>query len=99
MKRKIFRQYADFVANEFGITIDDIFSDSIKRKHSVPRHMLFYLSWKRGMTTTMIAEYMQSFGATTLHPAVLKGCERMDVKVKNDKDYYLLFKKIQACIE
>lgn len=96
MKEKIFEEYAEKVANEFRINLEDLFTTETAHKYVNPRHMLFLLCDSHKMGSSEIARYMRLYGATTKHSTVINGLRRMSMMVKHDRDYYHLFKKIQS---
>jgi|TARA_R110000787_G_scaffold137414_1_gene250199 chromosomal replication initiation ATPase DnaA len=95
MKKKIFNNYAKEIAESFCITEEELFSNSIKRKYTVPRHMLFLLCHERKMTSTDIAECMRENGSTALHAGIIKGINSINSIIGMDEDFDDTFNQIQ----
>lgn len=99
MKREIFNRYVEAIAKNFNIDEDNLFTVEIDYNVAKPRQMLYYLCMKRNMTSTEVAKYMRDNGANTCHSSVLRGRDRMTSIIENDRDYYLLEKRIAKCID
>lgn len=98
MKIDIFNQYADRIAELFGITREDLFSKSKSRELVDARHLLYYLCYKRPMTLRYIQKFMASNGYVIQHSSVIHGINTVTKRVKDDSDYMQVVKDLEKAV-
>ena len=98
MKREIFNQYAEKVADVFGISSKDIFIKTKERTYVDARHLLYFVCKIRPMRITYIQQYMSDNGYEINHSSIIHGINQVKEKINEDKDYVGVVKKVEKCI-
>tara|TARA_R110002020_G_scaffold389467_1_gene600107 strand:+ start:1164 stop:1463 length:300 start_codon:yes stop_codon:yes gene_type:complete len=98
MKKEIFNQYVEEVAQAFEVRASDIFTKTKERTKVDARHLLYYLCKKRPMRITYIQKYMESRGYKINHSSIIHGISQIEEKITEDKDYTDLINRIEECI-
>ena len=94
MKQEIFKAYVLNVCNSFGINAKTLFTKLKRRDVVDARYLLYYVCFNRPMRIRDIQEYMNEEGYAISHSAIIKGIAIMTDRIKSDKDYKDLIKKI-----
>lgn len=98
MKQDIFTQYAEQVAEVFGIKKRDLFKKSKKREHVDARHLLYYLCHKRPLRIAYIQKYMADNGYVIQHPSIIHGINCVKKKIESDSDYVNVISKLESYV-
>ena len=94
MKQQIFMAYALDVCDIFGLKTKILFTKMKRRDVVDARFLLYYICFKRPMRIRDIQEYMADYGYAISHSAIIKGIAIMTDRIKNDKDYSDLIKRL-----
>jgi len=94
MKRVIFDRYANAIAKEFDLTLEEIFSTSRKRNLVEARQMLYYLCRERPMRISSIQTYVRDSGLDICHSTIIHGNRKAKELINSDPDYSNLSKRI-----
>jgi len=98
MKREVFNQYVERVANQFDMDKADLFVKSKKKEIVDARHLLYYLCYKRQMKIIYIQKYMGECGYDIKHSSVIYGIASVEVKMKEDKDYVTVIRELEKAV-
>ena len=98
MKHDVFNQYVERVSDLFGISKDEIFSNSKKRELVDARHLVYYLCSKRPMQVTYIQKYMNEAGYDIKHSSIIHGISAVEQKIAEDKDYVSVVKEVERAV-
>jgi len=94
MKKEIFDTYAELVAEQFYISLEDMFSKSRVSPRPEARQMLYYLAYERPIKISSIRRFMEKNGLPVQHNTIMNGVEKAKKLVDQDKDYQEFVKKI-----
>jgi chromosomal replication initiation ATPase DnaA len=98
MKKDIFNQYVEKVAEIFEISPVDMFVKSKERQCVDARHLLYYVCKNRPMRLTYIQQYMLDNGYKINHSSIIHGIKQVEEKITEDKDYLGVVKRVEKCI-
>lgn len=96
-KKHIFNQYVNKVLETYELDEESLFEKNSKRRVSEPRHMLYYLCYKRNMKLITIQELLEDRGYITKHQPIKHGVNVIAKKIKEDQDYKVLFDRLKVC--
>tara|TARA_R110002126_G_scaffold127939_1_gene270353 strand:+ start:191 stop:508 length:318 start_codon:yes stop_codon:yes gene_type:complete len=95
MKKPIFNAYADAIANQFHLSLKEIFNRKNIGEFADARQMLYYLCMERPMRLSYIQKFLAEKGFNIGHSTILSGYERAKKLVDTDPDFKKALKKIQ----
>jgi chromosomal replication initiation ATPase DnaA len=98
MKHDVFNQYVERVIDLFGITKEELFSKSKKRKYVDARHLIYYLCSKRPMQVTYIERYMCEAGYQITHTTIIHGIASVERRIAEDRDYVSIVKELERSV-
>lgn len=98
MKKEIFNQYAQKIADLFGVDKQELFVKSKKRDLVDARHLLYYLCFHRPMKLISIQNFMDENGYNISHPSVIHGINTVEQRVAEDADYTSIIKSIEKSV-
>jgi chromosomal replication initiation ATPase DnaA len=98
MKKQIFNQYAQKIADLFGVDKQELFVKSKKRDLVDARHLLYYLCFHRPMKLISIQNFMDDNGYNISHPSVIHGINTVEQRVAEDADYTFIIKSIEKSV-
>ncbi len=98
MKKEIFNQYAQKIADLFGVDKQELFVKSKKRDLVDARHLLYYLCFHRPMKLISIQNFMDENGYNISHPSVIHGINTVEQRVAEDADYTFIIKSIEKSV-
>lgn len=98
MKKQIFNQYAQKIADLFGVDKQELFVKSKKRDLVDARHLLYYLCFHRPMKLISIQNFMDENGYNISHPSVIHGINTVEQRVAEDADYTSIIKSIEKSV-
>lgn len=98
MKKEIFNQYAQKIADLFGVDKQELFVKSKKRDLVDARHLLYYLCFHRPMKLISIQNFMDDNGYNISHPSVIHGINTVEQRVAEDADYTFIIKSIEKSV-
>ena len=98
MKKQIFNQYAQKIADLFGVDKQELFVKSKKRDLVDARHLLYYLCFHRPMRLISIQNFMEENGYKVGHSSVIHGINSIQNKVNDDRDYLSIIKDINKAV-
>ena len=95
MKKEIFDKYAQGIASQFHLTLDQMFTKS-KRRHEVDaRQMLYYLCMERTIRISYIQRFLEEQGYNVSHSTIMYGYKKAKEQIEKDKDFKDVVKLIQ----
>lgn len=94
MKEKIFNQFIDNILDHTGLTREEFFSKSQNREIVLARQTLFYLCIKRGLSTSMVMQYMRNNGSQLQRSPITYGISMVEKKLKDDSDLNEIINKL-----
>ena len=95
MKKHIFDAYAEAVAKQFHLTLDQMFTKTKKRDIVDARQMLYYLCMERPIRISYIQRFMEENGHDICHSTIIHGYKKAKALIDTDKDYEYVVKKLQ----
>ena len=98
MKKQIFNQYAQKIADLFGVDKQELFVKSKKRDLVDARHLLYYLCFHRPMRLISIQNFMEENGYHISHPSVIHGVNIVGQRIVEDADYTFIIKSIEKSV-
>ena len=98
MKKQIFNQYAQKIADLFGVDKQELFVKSKKRDLVDARHLLYYLCFHRPMKLISIQNFMNENGYHISHPSVIHGVNIVSQRISDDADYTFIIKSIEKSV-
>lgn len=98
MKKNIFDQYVKKVCERYGIDTKELFSRNKKREISDARQLLYFLCFQRPMKKIEIVRYMEEEGLKVTPTNVRYSINRVNDKIKEDKDYIHVIREINSCV-
>ena len=98
MKKQIFNQYAQKIADLFGVDKQELFVKSKKRDLVDARHLLYYLCFHRPMRLISIQNFMEENGYHISHPSVIHGVSIVSQRISEDADYTSIIKSIEKSV-
>jgi len=95
MKKDIFEYYANAIAKQFHIGLDEMFTQT-KQGHIVDaRQLLYFLCLKRNFKKSYIQTFLKEYGYIVSHSTITYGSDQAKKLIKNDPDFAVMIKKIQ----
>ncbi len=94
MKKEIFNNYANTIAKEFHLSLDEMFARSKKRDIVDARQMLYYLCMERPMRLSYIRSFLAEHGYYIGHSTIMHGYKQAKKLIDSDPDYLNLVQKI-----
>ena len=95
MKKEIFNTYANSIAKQFHLTLDEMFARSKKRDIVDARQMLYYLCMERPMRISYIRSFLAEHGYYIGHSTIMHGYKQAKKLIDSDPDYKKLIKDIK----
>ena len=94
-KKKIFEAYAQAIAEQFHLSLDEMFENT-KQRHIVDsRQMLYYMAYERPIRVSQIKRFLEEIGFNVSHSTILYGYKKAKELIDNDPDYKELVKKLK----
>jgi len=98
MKKEVFNQYAERIADMFGITKEQLFSKTRNRTIVDARHLLYYMCSTRPMQLIYIQKFLQEEGYDTMHPPLIHGINVVTKRLREDPDYRTIVNKLKESV-
>ena len=98
MKKEVFNQYADKIAQMYGITKQQMFSKTRDRNAVDARHLLYYMCSTRPMQLIYIQKFLEEEGFITKHPPLIHGVKVVTARLKDDPDYNRIVQKLKQSV-
>lgn len=95
MKKNIFDSYADAVAEQFHLTLDEMFAKKRRRDITDARQILYLLCMERPIRLSDIKRFMSDNGLDLSHSTIIFGYNQAIKKVNEDQDYAHLVEKLK----
>ncbi len=95
MKKHIFDAYAEAVAKQFHLTLDQMFTKTKRREIVDARQMLYYLCMERPIRISYIQRFMEENGHNISHSTIIHGYKKAKQMIDKDKDFQDVVEKIQ----
>jgi len=96
MKKNIFDSYANAVAKQFHLTLDQMFSKDRRRDIVDARQMLYFICMERPIRLSYIQRFMLENGCEVTHSTIIHGYKRAKDLVSLDPDYRQVVKQIES---
>tara|TARA_Y100000385_G_scaffold117395_1_gene122205 strand:- start:407 stop:706 length:300 start_codon:yes stop_codon:yes gene_type:complete len=95
MKKDIFDYYANSVAKQFNITLEQLYTQT-KVSHIVDaRQILYYLCIERPIKKSYIKTFLQEQGYEVSHSTMEHGYKKALHLIESDPDFLTMVKDIQ----
>jgi chromosomal replication initiation ATPase DnaA len=95
MKKTIFENYAYAIAEQFHLTLDEMFTKTKKRDVVDARQMLWWLCVERPIRISYVRTFMKERGYEVSHSTIIHGYKQAKKLIDTDPDYENLIKVIQ----
>ena len=95
MKKDIFDRYAQAIAKQFHLTLDQMFTKTKKREIVDARQILYYLCMERPIRISYIQRFMEESGHDICHSTIIHGYKKAKELIDNDQDFQDVVNKIQ----
>lgn len=95
MKKEIFDSYAEPIAKQFHLSLDQMFDKSKRRDIVDARQMLYYLCMERPIRISYIQRFMNEQGLDVAHSTIIHGYNRAKGMVDKDPDFKNVVNKLQ----
>ena len=95
MKGNIFEAYANAVAKQFHLELDEMFNKDKRRDLVDARQMLYYLCMERPIRVSYIQRFMASHGCDLNHSTIIHGYKKAKLMVEQDEDYKAIVNTIE----
>jgi len=96
MKQNIFDTYANAVAKQFHLTLDQMFSKSQRRDIVDARQMLYFICMERPIRLSYIQRFMEENGCDVTHSTIIHGYKRAKQLIEEDSDYKEVVRQIES---
>jgi chromosomal replication initiation ATPase DnaA len=95
MKKQIFEYYAISIANQFNISLDEMFTQT-KTSHIVDaRQLLYWLCIERPIKKSYIQTYLKEKGYVVSHSTLIYGYRKAQKLISSDPDFKSMVTTIQ----
>ena len=98
MKREVFIAYANSVAEQFHLSMEEMFEKTKKRENVDARQILYYLCMERPIRISYIQRFMEDHGHPVSHSTIIHGYKKAKELIDNDSDYHEILKKAESNI-
>ena len=95
MRKHIFDDYAKAIAEQFHLTLDQMFIKTKKREVVDARQMLYYLCMERPIRISYIQRFMEAQGLGVSHSTIIHGYKKAKEMIDTDVDYKQVVNKLQ----
>ena len=95
MNIEIFDKYANSIAEQFHLKVEDLFTKNKRSDIVSARQMLYYLCYERPIRIASIRRYLNEYGYDVSHSTILHGYRKAKENVDSDKDYKSLVRRLQ----
>ena len=96
MKHNIFDTYANAVAKQFHLTLDQMFSKDRRRDIVDARQMLYFICMERPIRLSYIQRFMEENGCHVKHSTIIHGYNRAKTLIEDDTDYEAVVRQIES---
>ncbi len=96
MKKQVFNNYANAIAKQFHLSLDEIFTKSKRRDIVDARQMLYWLCMERPIRISYIQTFMRDNGYDVGHSSVIHGYRQAKKLIDSDPDYQKLVTYIKG---
>ena len=86
MKKQIFNDYAEAVAQQFHLTLDEMFTTSKRRDIVDARQVLYYLCIERQIKVSYIKRFLEPYNFKVEYSTILHGFKRAKKLIEEDSD-------------
>ena len=94
MKGNIFEAYANAVAKQFHLELDEMFNKDKRRDLVDARQMLYYLCMERPIRISYIQRFMEENGHSVTHSTIIHGYKKAKELIDSDTDFKELISDI-----
>ena len=95
MKKDIFDAYASAIADQFHLSLDQMFTKTKRRDIVDARQMLYYLCMERPIRISYIQRFLEEHGHTTTHSTIIHGYKKAKELIESDQDFQEAVNKLQ----
>tara|TARA_Y100001973_G_C5146258_1_gene305577 strand:- start:835 stop:1128 length:294 start_codon:yes stop_codon:yes gene_type:complete len=95
MKKSIFDAYATAIAQQFHLTLDQMFDKTKRREIVDARQILYYLCMERPIRISYIQRFMEENGHSVCHSTIIHGYKKAKELIDSDQDFKDVVEKIQ----
>tara|TARA_R110002020_G_scaffold137295_1_gene306222 strand:- start:1870 stop:2166 length:297 start_codon:yes stop_codon:yes gene_type:complete len=98
MKKEIFNKYVEAVAKKFGITEEELFTNTKKRETVDARQIVYWLCADRNMSIGYIQNYLSTKGFGVSHSTIIHGKRRANNLIEEDIDLSRIVQDIKRSV-
>ena len=95
MKREIFDKYATAIAEQFHLTLDEMFTKTKRRDSVEARQMLYFLAKERPIRMSYIRLFMEENGHPVTHSTIIHGYKKAKEYINKDDDWKNIVDELQ----
>jgi chromosomal replication initiation ATPase DnaA len=95
MKEKIFEYYANSIASQFNISLEEMFTQT-KKSHIVDaRQLLYFLCIERPIKISYLQSFLEYHGYIVTHSTIDYGYKQSKKLIESDPDFKKMILDIQ----
>ena len=98
MKLEVFNKYVDNIIDLYRVDKQDLFTNTKRRDIVEPRHLLYYLCKRRGISFPYLKIYMNMNNYKINYSSYKNAIEYAENRIAEDEDYLYVVKKIENSV-
>lgn len=87
MKKEVFDTYALAIAEQFHLSLEQMFEKKRRRDCVDARQMLYYLCMERPIRISYIQRFMEENGHSVTHSTIIHGYKKAKQLIDSDDDF------------
>lgn len=87
MKKEVFDKYALAIAEQFHLSLEQMFEKKRRRDCVDARQMLYYLCMERPIRISYIQRFMEENGHSVTHSTIIHGYKKAKQLIDSDDDF------------
>ena len=95
MKKEIFEMYANAIAKQFHLELDQMLSKDRRRDLVDARQMLYYLCMERRIRVAYIQRFLAECDCEVQHSTIIHGYKKAKKLIESDPDYLKVVNEIK----
>tara|TARA_R100000005_G_C4957525_1_gene175544 strand:+ start:467 stop:760 length:294 start_codon:yes stop_codon:yes gene_type:complete len=95
MKKQVFDKYAKAVAQQFHLSLEELFLKTKKIENVEARQLLYYLCMERPIRISYIQRFLEEHGFNVTHSTIIHGYKKAKSMIDSDKDFKNVIDTIQ----
>ena len=95
MKKEVFDKYALAIAEQFHLSLEQMFEKKRRRDCVDARQMLYYLCMERPIRISYIQRFMEENGHSVTHSTIIHGIAQVEKKIEEDSDIRTIIEELR----